>query len=71
VIRIRLRGESPLLLPKHYNHILQAFFYKNMDPQIAKFLHDFGFIFGGRRFKLFTFSKVMGKLYKNAWQKRS
>ena len=64
IIRIRLEGSKPISLPKSYNHILQAFFYKNMDPALSKFLHDVGFSYGKRKFKLFTFSKVIGKLLK-------
>ena len=63
IIRIKLKArEQTVLLPKSYNHILQAFFYKNMDPYISKFLHDIGFLYGKRRFKLFTFSKVIAKI---------
>ncbi len=62
IIRIRLETEKPIKLPKSYNHILQAFFYKNMDPALSRFLHDVGFSYGKRKFKLFTFSKVIGKL---------
>jgi len=62
IVRINLRGDRELELPKSYNHILQAFFYRNMDPVLSRFLHDIGFPYGKRRFKLFTFSKVIGKL---------
>ena len=62
IVRINLTGEGNLVLPKSYNHILQAFFYRNMDPVLSRFLHDIGFPYGKRRFKLFTFSKVIGKL---------
>ena len=55
-------GDRVIALPKSYNHILQAFFYRNMDLLLSKFLHDIGFPYGKRRFKLFTFSKVIGKL---------
>jgi len=34
-----------------------------MDPVLSKFLHDIGFLYGKRRFKLFTFSKIIGKLH--------
>lgn len=61
ILKIKLRGNSSIILPKNYNHILQAFFYKNMDATLSKFLHDIGFPYGKRRFKLFTFSKVIGK----------
>ena len=62
IVKIRLKGEKLLELPKSYNHILQAFFYKNMDKELATFLHDIGYPYGKRRFKLFTFSKIIGKL---------
>jgi len=65
IIKIGLKAyDGVVLLPKSYNHILQAFFYKNMDPYISKFLHNIGFLYGKRRFKLFTFSKVIAKLSK-------
>ena len=62
IIKITLIGDKNIVLPKSYNHILQAFFYKNMDPVLSKFLHDIGFLYGKRRFKLFTFSKVIGRI---------
>lgn len=62
ILRIKLRAEKVLILPKSYNHLLQAFFYRNMDPVLSRFLHDIGFVYGKRRFKLFTFSKVIGSL---------
>lgn len=62
IVKIRLISEKPLEFPKNYNHILQSFFYKNMDKKIATFLHDTGFTYGKRKFKLFTFSKIIGKL---------
>ncbi|EDP75366.1 CRISPR-associated endoribonuclease Cas6 [Hydrogenivirga sp. 128-5-R1-1] len=62
IVKINLIGEEAIALPKSYNHILQAFFYSNMDPVLSKFLHDIGFTHGKRRFKLFTFSKVIGKI---------
>jgi CRISPR-associated endoribonuclease Cas6 len=35
-----------------------------MDDEISKFLHNEGFVYGKRKFKLFTFSKVIGKVIK-------
>ncbi len=68
IIKITLIGDKDIVLPKSYNHILQAFFYRNMDPLLSRFLHDIGFPYGKRRFKLFTFSKVIGKL---KWKNKS
>jgi len=69
IVKIELTSEKPLKLPKSYNHLLQAFFYNNMDPVLSKFLHDVGFVYGKRRFKLFTFSKVIGEILKRDAQK--
>ncbi|ADO45631.1 CRISPR-associated protein Cas6 [Hydrogenobacter thermophilus TK-6] len=62
ILKIKLTGEGLIRLPKSYNHLLQAFFYKNTDPVLSKFLHEIGFVYNRRRFKLFTFSKIIGKL---------
>jgi CRISPR-associated endoribonuclease Cas6 len=53
-----------LVLPKNYNQILQGFFYRHMDKELAQFLHNRGFSLGKRTFKLFVFSKIFGKLLK-------
>lgn len=52
---------KPLQLPQHYNHIIQAFIYNNIDPELAKFLHDEGYEAQGRTFKMFTFSNFYGR----------
>ncbi|MEZ0337373.1 MAG: CRISPR-associated endoribonuclease Cas6 [Aquificaceae bacterium] len=64
ILRITLSAEDNIRLPKSYNHYLQAFFYKNMDPILSNFLHNIGFVYNKRRFKLFTFSKIIGKIIK-------
>ncbi len=51
----------PLVLPIHYNHLVQAFIYTSLDKVLASFYHDQGFLYGKRRFKLFTFSRLLGK----------
>lgn len=52
-----------LILPINYHHILQAIIYKGLGTSVDynKFLHDEGFSFGGRSYKLFTFSLLKGK----------
>lgn len=52
-----------LTLPIHYNHMVQAMIYNSLDEDIAHFLHDKGFIHGKRSFKMFAFSRLMGKYY--------
>lgn len=49
-------------LPYSYNEIIQAFIYRHLSPDLARFLHDDGFIDGKRKFKLFTFSRLLGNI---------
>ncbi len=64
-MRIKLVYESidekNIILPCHYNYILQRLIYETFSPRIAKWLHDEGFILGKRKFKLFTFSRILEK----------
>lgn len=57
---------TPITLPIHYNHMVQSAIYATLDNNFAGFLHDTGFEGGGRRFKLFTFSRLMGVYRFNA-----
>lgn len=51
-----------LELPIHYNHILQGFIYKNLtDEALRSFLHEVGFKNGKRSYKMFTYSRLLGK----------
>jgi len=56
-----------LSLPIQYNEILQGFIYKNVDPYLARWLHDHGVEHKKRKFKFFTFSRLEGKyrIYKD------
>jgi len=47
-------------LSLNYNHLVQAAIYRNISPELARFLHDRGFLYGKRAFKLFTFSRLLG-----------
>ncbi len=58
-IKIGFSSESEIILPIHYNHILQAFIYNNIDKNLACFMHDEGYMSSGRKFKLFTFSNIL------------
>lgn len=60
-IRVAFSAREPLVLPIHYNYIVQAFIYKNLSEEFSEFLHDQGFRLGSRTFKLFTFSRLMGR----------
>jgi len=61
-IEINLRAETPLILPKSHNHLLQGFIYSLLDPLLRKRLHKEGYPYEKRRFKLFTFSRLLGKV---------
>lgn len=60
-IRISYRSNKNIILPTHYNNIIQAFIYNNIDEKLASFLHDKGYASNGRIFKLFTFSRILNK----------
>lgn len=47
-------------LPVHYNHILQAFIYRNLSQTLADKIHSQGFAYKKRQFRLFTFSRLFG-----------
>ena len=53
--------KGSLNLPIHYNHLVQSFIYSSLDELTAKFYHEKGYTFGKRKFKLFTFSRILGK----------
>jgi CRISPR-associated endoribonuclease Cas6 len=64
-VTIRLESNKVLKLPIHYNHIIQGFIYDNISDKLASFLHEKGYIYGKRRFKLFTFSRLYGRFRLN------
>lgn len=59
---ITLGGPDQVTLPVHHNHLLQAAVYRLIEhPALSAFLHEQGFMLGQRKFKLFTFSRLLGK----------
>ena len=50
-----------LLLPLHYNYLVQSLIYRTFPEQTASFLHEEGFQIHKRHFKLFTFSRILNK----------
>ena len=54
-------------IPLHYNQLIQGVIYNSVSPMLSRFLHDKGFQYGKRIFKLFTFSRLLGryKIQKN------
>jgi len=52
-------AEKAVLLPWNYLHLLHGFLYtaiKKASPKLGEFLHEQGFVVGGHRYKLVTFS---------------
>ncbi len=67
---ISLNAEKqPLTLPVHYNHYVQAAIYSSISADLADFLHEKGYTYQNRRFKFFTFSRLLGKYKINAQNK--
>ena len=59
---LRLESSSDnITLPVHYNHLIQAMIYQSLDDALAHWLHEEGFQCGKRRFKLFTFSRLLSR----------
>jgi len=62
-LQLTLRGsdEARVVLPTNYNYLVQAAIYRNISRELAEFLHDKGFLFGKRQFKMFAFSRLGGR----------
>lgn len=58
---LTFKNEGDLHIPIHYNHLIQGLIYNNIKPGLAEFLHKQGFMYEKRSFKLFTFSRLLGK----------
>lgn len=63
-IKLSFTSEKNIILPIHYNNIIQAFIYNNIDEELSEFLHDNGYTSNGRNFKLFTFSRILNRAKK-------
>lgn len=55
------RDTSEVVLPRINLNILQSFVYSIFSPERARFLHESGYEYQSRKFKLFTFSWLKGK----------
>lgn len=53
-------SDGGLHLPIQYNCWVQSAVYRILRPEYAERLHDEGYAGGGRIFRLFTFSRLMG-----------
>ena len=58
-------------IPMHYNHMIQAALLGALkDKAYKEFMHDEGYRYEKRSYKLFTFSKIIGSNIKVAEQKK-
>lgn len=65
-ITISIGSDKDIVLPVHYHHILQGFLYRHIsDRDYREFLHQEGFVYQKRRFKLFTYSALRGEFRLN------
>ncbi len=63
-MRIKIKYASKgagILLPLHYNSTVQGLIYKTFSEEISNFLHNEGYRFEKRSFKLFTFSRILNR----------
>lgn len=61
-IRVLMKLEEPLVLPIHYNHIIQAVILGWLNEKnYRRYVHDEGYEYNNRRYKLYTFSRLEGK----------
>lgn len=60
-ICLSFTAERELKVTISYNHAIQSLIYQHIDDKLATFLHDEGYAYGKRRFKLFTFSRIEGR----------
>ncbi len=72
-MRVKLTFENKkdenIYLPIHYNYLIQSFIYKNIGKELADFLHNKGFEYGKRKFKMFVFSRIFSKKFKTIGDK--
>lgn len=68
-IRLTFSGPEKIVLPVQYNRLVQAMIYNNISEDLAVFLHEDGYLYGSRRFKLFTFSRLEGRFHMRADRK--
>ncbi|MDF9407075.1 CRISPR-associated endoribonuclease Cas6 [Pelotomaculum isophthalicicum JI] len=59
-INMKIDPFSPAL-PIQYNYLVQSAIYAALPEDVASRIHDEGYSAGNRRFKMFSFSRIMGK----------
>lgn len=57
---ISMTAETEICLPIQYNPTIQGMIYNHISPEFGTQLHDTGYLYEKRSFKLFTFSRING-----------
>lgn len=62
IIKLSLKPEYTLALPLNYNYYIQSMIYRLLQdiPEYSEFLHNTGYHTGALKFRLFTFSGLLG-----------
>lgn len=60
-IKITLENQDhrEFCLPYHYEEYIQAFLYRLNEPEFGDFLHNIGYSYQNRVFRLFSFSRIL------------
>jgi len=64
-MRIRITAWVPsggVDVPVHYNWYLQSYIYNTISQPLSSILHNIGFSYRKRKFKFFTFSRLIGRI---------
>lgn len=54
-------SDQPIRLPIQYNYAIQGMIYNHLGSEYSSQLHDEGYAYQNRNFKLFTFSRLNGE----------
>ncbi len=57
-VLVHLISDNNITIRQSYNNILQGLIYQYLDRMDSAWLHEYGFEFGSRKFKLFVFSEI-------------
>ena len=61
-IIIKLSSEKPIVLPLQYNHIVQGMLLNLIsEKNYSSFIHNSGYQYKGRSYKMYTFSRLEGR----------
>lgn len=68
--KLKIRAEKNIILPFQYSNILQAIVLSMLEDDVyRKFVHDEGFQYEKRSFKLYTYSRLIGRAKVNRTSK--